>query len=194
MSDSFNLKNSRPSNPFKVSSRSSIKSSVESLINGKPNWLVYVRCDHRYPTISGFDPTTNSPNNIDQASFGLGYKVQFEKHKVRKFIRARTDFGPMTSPGYLDEFQTIIYSPVEYYPQDRDLYLECEWSTNLENIELYGKPLKIIEAYQISKKAAYSEDEVSFFASTCIPYNFSIDILNEWLLELGSCWVPKVRD
>lgn len=154
-------------------------------------WLVYIRRDTRYPSPSSYDPTTLSPDTDDQSTFGMGYQVQYEKHAVRRVIRAGTAQSPMEEFGYLAKFRTVIYTPRYYYPKSKDIYIEVEWDQEPPLIEQYGKPIRIINAYQVDEAIAFEDSEVTFFGCGCDTYNFTSGDLEKWMLELGQIWTPK---
>jgi hypothetical protein len=132
-----------------------------------------------------------SPDTDDPATFGMGYKVQYEKHAVRRVVRASDAQSPMEEFGYLAKFKTIIYTPRYYYPKSKDLYLEVEWDVDWRDVELYGKPISIVNAFQIDEPIAFREDEVTFFGCGCDTYNFTIGDQEKWLKDLGDVWVSK---
>ena len=189
--DIFNLESGVTSNPFELSPSTALRESFNSFITDHPMWLVYVRRDTRFPSPTSYDPSTRSPDTDDRTSFGMGYSVQYEKHAVRRVIRAGAAQSPMDLFGYLAKFRTVIYTPRYYYPKSKDLYLEVEWDVEPPLIEQYGKPIRIINAYQVDEAIGFSDGEIVFFGCGCDTYNFTIGDLEEWMLQLGSVWTPK---
>jgi len=192
MSDIFNLSSSTSVDAFGLGAPAGLKSGFNSFIGKHPQWVVYVRRDTRYPSVTAYDPRSNSPDTDDQTSFGLGYKVQYEKHAVRRVIKASDAESPMEEFGYLAKFKTIIYTPRYYYPRSKDLYLEVEWDTEWEDIELYGKPINVINAFQVDEAISFNENEVTYIGCGCDTYNFTVGEQNNWIKELGAVWTSKV--
>jgi hypothetical protein len=192
MSDIFNLEIPPSSDPFNVGNTSHLREGFNSFINRRPNWMVYIRKDIRYPSPVSYDPHTLSPDTDDPTTFGLGYAVQYEKHAVRRVIRVKSAESPMEEFGYLAKFQTVIYCPRYYYPKSKDIYLEVEWDVELPYIEQYGKPIRIVNAFQVDEQIALKEDEVTYFGCGCDTYNFTIGDQDLWLKELGQVWASKI--
>lgn len=191
MSDIFNLTSYTKNNIFNLNDSTSLRTGFNKFIDKRPNWMVYVRRDPRYPSSTSYDPHSMSPDTDDPATFGMGYKVQYEKHAVRRVVRASDAQSPMEEFGYLAKFKTIIYTPRYYYPKSKDLYLEVEWDVDWRDVELYGKPISIVNAFQIDEPIAFREDEVTFFGCGCDTYNFTIGDQEKWLKDLGDVWVSK---
>lgn len=190
MPDIFNLEKQRNVNPFNVGVPGGIRGGIQEFIDRHGIWMLFVRRDLRYPSPL-FEASQKSPNADEQFAFGAGTKVQYEKHKVRRVQVAGSAQSPIEKFGYLAKFRTIIYCPRYYYPKSKDIYMEVEWDTPLDMIEQYGKPTKVINAFQVDEALFFKEDEVSYIACGCDTYNFDIETLNKWVLELGPVYVPK---
>jgi hypothetical protein len=156
--------------------------------------MVYVRADHRYPCACGYDPSTKSPISTCQDCFGLGFKVQFEKHKTRRVIVAKQAQQQLDEFGYLAEYRTVIYTLRYFYPRPKDLYLETEWDCRWEDIEHYGKPTNLIKAYQVDDTVAYAQNSITYYGSRADTYDFDFSLINGWLRDLGEVWVPPRKD
>lgn len=189
--DPFNLSSASNRNSFGLTKTSDIRSGFNTFISRRPNWMLYVRADQRYPCPLGHDPASRSPEVDCQKCFGLGFEVQYEKHAVRRVIVANQAQEQIEQFGYLAKYKTVIYTPRYYYPKAKDLYLEVEWSTELAKIEQYGKPTKLINAYQIDEAISFREDEISYFSAACDTYNFTAIDIDNWIKQLGSVYTPK---
>jgi hypothetical protein len=184
--DLFNRNSYSVVDPFNVGSGGSIKQNINHFIEKYPNWMIYIRRNLKFKCINCYDTPSLNPDSSCQECFGLGYKITFEKHKVRRVIRVQDAQSPLESFGYLSKYRTIIYSPKDYYPKSKDLYLEVEWDKSLNLIKTYGKPVNLIDTYQVDESIAFKESEVSFFGSGCGTYNFNIESMKQWLFELPS--------
>ena len=189
--DIFGLQRSTNIDPFLLGKTSALRKGLNSFVNRHPNWMVYIRKDSKYPSPDSYDPRSNSPNTYDQATFGLGYKAQYEKHAVRRVVRAADAQSPIEEYGYLAKFKVVIYTPRYYYPMSKDLYLEVEWDVEWQDIEVYGKPISIVNAFQVDEAISFREDEVTYMGCGCDTYNFTISDQDRWLKELGEVWTPK---
>ena len=190
MSDIFNLQTAQNNNPYSLGTTTGIRGGIQEFINRKGIFMLFIRRDTRYPSPL-FEASQKSPNTDEQIAFGAGTKVQYEKHKVRRVQVAGTAQSPIEEYGYLAKFRTIIYCPRYYYPQSKDIYMEVEWDTTLDRIEEYGKPTRVINAFQVDEFMAFKEDEVSYIACGCDVYNFDLGELNKWVLQLGEVYTPK---
>ncbi len=189
--DIFNLGGSRTTNPFGINPSIDIRGGIQEFINRHPNPMVYVRLDEKFPSV-GSDPTNGSPDLDDQTTFGMGAKVQFERHLTRRVINAGSTQDLLNTFGYLTKYKTIIYVPRYYYPKNRDLYLEVEWDVDWQEVEDKGKPTRLVNAYQVNEAVSFREDEVSYVACGCNIFNFEQVKLNEWIKALSNVWIPKI--
>ena len=176
---------------FSLGSPGGLRGGFNDFVGDHPNWMVYVRRDMKYPSPTAYDPHNNSPNTSDQESFGLGYKIQYEKHAVRRVVKATDASAPIESFGYLAQFHTVIYTPRYCYPKKKDLYIEVEWNVRWEDVEVYGKPIKIVNAFQVDDAISFREDEVTYMACACNEYNFTLENEDAWLKVLGQVWTDK---
>jgi hypothetical protein len=192
MSDIFGIAQSVSSNPFAINEITGIRRGVERFISQHPNWMVYVRVDHKYPCGYCWEPESKSPDPTCDVCFGLGKKVQYEKVAVRRATPGREVQDPMQQFGYMSKYRLAVYSPRYYYPKAKDLYLEVEWDKDTPLIEQYGKPINVISAYQVDEVFSMKEDEVSYVVAGCDIYNFTLKNINLWVKNLGAVWVDKV--
>jgi len=187
--DIFRLQKSYSKNPFGLPSGFNLRKGFNDFLGAHPNWFVYVRRDLRYPYPGGFDPATRSPEALVPETFGLGYKVTYEKHRVRRVIVPKMIDNPIQEYGFLGRYRTIIYTARENYPQNKDVYLEVEWDSDLKDIPKIGKPINIIKAYLVDEVISLNEDEVTYFGCGCDVYDFTKDLMDAWLKNLGNVWV-----
>lgn len=189
--DIFNVAKTNTVSPFGLS-KLGLRQGFNEFVGLHPQWLVYVRRDLKYPCTYCYDPTTKSPDPTCQECYGLGYVVQYEKHACRRVITAQSAQSPIEPFGYLSKYRTIIYEPRYYYPKSKDVFLEVEWDTEIDNIEIYGKPITLIHAYQVDEQVAFQEDEVTYIGCGCDTYDFNIDDMEKWLRKLGQQWEQKI--
>lgn len=192
MVDPFNLNKSKGFDAFSIGINKPLRAGFDKLIDDHPHYLVYVRRDMKYPHPDCYLPDTKSPDPSCADCFGLGYYVQFEKHKCRRALAVRDVQAPVEEFGYLAQYKYVVYTPRYYYPKRKDLYLEVEWDVSPRYIEDAGRPTNIIHAYQITESLAQLEDEVTYTCSGCDTYDFTVQQMENWLLTMSRVWVPKV--
>jgi len=192
MTDPFRLTTTSGSDRFGLVSRRKMRSGFNDLINDHPHFLIYVRRNLKYPHGDCFLSDTKSPSPDCSTCFGTGYKVQYEKHKCRRVLNAKSTQEQLMDPGYMSKYQVIIYTPRYYYPRAGDLYLEVEWDVSIPYIESIGRPVNVIKVHRVDDAVAMMEDEVTYFAVGAIPYNFDGKNLENWLLTVQRTWTEKV--
>lgn len=171
--------------PFNRAAGSELRDGFESFIKKHPNWMVYIRKNTKFKCPDCYNEPTQGPDITCKTCFGLGYQITFEKHPVRRVIPATIAQNQIEPFGYLAKYRSIIYTPRYFYPKSKDVYLEVEWDSNIDNIQIYGRPIRVISAFQIDQQIAFREDEVTFFGCGCDTFNFTYKDIEEWLLQLA---------
>ena len=168
---------------------SGISSRVDDFIVKHPTWMVYIRKDQRFPHAECYLSDSKSPDPTCETCWGLGYKVQLEKHMVRRAIASQAMDSPLLSHGYTGEYPGFIYSSRRYYQQQTDVYIDVEWDVDIPLIEKYGRPTRIVNAWVVDESVMQKESGSTFMACKIQQSDFNLKFLERLLLNTHIDWV-----
>lgn len=169
--------------------RGTLASRVADFVDRHGSWLIYVRRDTRYPHADCYLSDTKSPDPKCEVCFGIGYKIQLEKHKVRRSVAFKEMNSPNAPFGYQGEYNAQIHSRRDYNQRQLDLYFEVEWDVSLDQIEQYGRPTRIVDSYQIDETKTAMESGVTYRVCNIHQHNFQSPLFEDWLLTNSHDWV-----
>lgn len=180
--DYFLIKQNSDIDPFGIG-ESTLSSDVTDFINRRPIWMLYARRDLRFPCITCYDPTTNSPKKDCPDCLGTGFSLKVERHKTRLDMQVLPNTNQLSMPGYLPSYPVVIYTPRDNYPKREDLYFEVEWDVDLPFIGEEGRPARVLNTYRIAMLAVFRQDEVTYFGCGCNVYDLDIEFLENTVLH-----------
>jgi len=127
------------------------KTSVDSILENNPTWVVYIRVDRRFPCKTCFSDRKGSTQYECDDCLGIGYVISKERLPVRLYVRRpENKRNNDTRIGIEEEFGTRAIFRAEDYPQIDDLIIEVEWNVPYTKVETMGQVAKVIRIHEIN--------------------------------------------
>lgn len=189
MSNPFNLVRSQNViNPFGIS-KGGMAQRVSNFVDKHSMWMIYLRRDERFPDPDAYlsDSRSGDPNN--KLSLEMGYTFQLEKHPVRRVIQASSMYSPNSGVGFLGQYTNLIYTSRALHQKQTDLYFEVEWDVPQAQIRDYGRPVRVIQCYQVDETSITAESDITYRVCICQQYDFSKTDLEKRLIDIPQNWV-----
>lgn len=167
--------------------------AAEQFILENPEWVVYLRRNHRFPCITCYDFSSRSVNSntlLCSSCFGTGYNLTKIITPVRFWAGGQIstrEQDVLDDAGNIARWPDTVAVCRELYPEEGDMILRAQWNVSTREIGTNpkAKPVRFIASMLVRLVNVNYEQEVSFMQCGIRSYEVNIDYFYKTLRSLG---------